>query len=158
MTEAVEIEGPLAAGRALAGLPRPFLLHSSAPGGRARWSFFGAEPFAVFGAADYDAAQALWRGLVGAVPRADSLPPEIPFAGGVVGYWAYDFGRRLERLPNLAADDLGLPDVVLAFYDVIGAFDHETGRAWLVSSGLPLEPGMRAGRARDRLVRFAGLL
>ena len=154
--EPVEIAGPLAATRALAGLPYPFLLHSSAPGGRARWSFFGADPFAVFGAADYDAAREMWRGL--RRPRPATGPPGIPFTGGIVGYWAYDFGRRLERLPALAAADLALPDVVLAFYDVVGAFDHETGQAWLLSSGLPLEPGRRAERAHERLRRFAGLL
>ena len=154
--EPVEIASPLAAARALAGLPHPFLLDSSAPGGRARWSFFGADPFAVFGASDYEGARAMWRGL--RRPRSATDASGLPFTGGIVGYWAYDFGRRLERLPALAAADLDLPDVVLGFYDVVGAFDHETGRAWLLSSGLPLEPGRRAERAHDRLRRFAGLL
>ena len=158
VVEAIPIDDPLVAARALSGLPHPFLLHSSAPGGRACWSFFGADPFAVFGAADYEAARTMWRGLRGTVSACDSCPAGLPFCGGMVGYWAYDFGRRLERLPSVAADDLGLPDVVLGFYDVVGAFDHETGQAWLVSSGLPLEPGLRARRARDRLRRFADLL
>jgi para-aminobenzoate synthetase component I len=158
VTETVEIGGPLVAARALAGLPYPFLLHSSARGGRARWSFFGADPFAVFGSAQYESARELWRRSRSAGPKPETLPAGMPFTGGLVGYWAYDFGRRLERLPALAADDLGLPDVVLGFYDVVGAFDHETGQAWLVSSGLPAEPALRHGRARDRLRRFAGLL
>ena len=156
LKEAVVVDGPLAAARALAGLPYPFLLHSSAAGGRARWSFFGADPFAVFGATDYDGARAMWRALRDPRPKTDGSG--IPFTGGMVGYWAYDFGRRLERLPARASDDLGLPDVLLGLYDVVGAFDHETGRAWLLSSGLPVEPGLRAGRARDRLRRFAALL
>ncbi len=156
--EAIPLDDPLIAARALSGLPYPFLLHSSAPGGRARWSFFGADPFAVFKAADYEAARAMWRRIKGTVPRPDSLPADVPFTGGVVGYWAYDFGRRLERLPSRATDDLSLPDVVLGFYDVVGAFDHETGQAWLVSSGLPMEPTLRSARASDRLRRFAGLL
>jgi para-aminobenzoate synthetase component 1 len=158
VAEPVEVRDPLAAVRALAGLPLPFLLHSSAPGGRARWSFFGADPFAVFGAAEHDDALATWRALRGTVPPSESLPPGLPFAGGVVGYWAYDFGRRLERLPSLAADDLGLPDALLGFYDVVGVYDHRSGEAWLISTGLPLAPGLRAGRALDRLRRFAGLL
>ena len=28
---------------------------------------------------------------------------ELPFAGGLIGYLSYDFGRRLEQLPTLAA-------------------------------------------------------
>ena len=158
MVEAIDIDDPITAVRALAHLPYPFLLHSSAPGGRARWSFFGADPFVVFGAGEYESARALWRASRGAAPPTGSLPAAIPFTGGVVGYWAYDFGRRLERLPAIAADDLGLPDVVLGFYGVVGVYDHEHRRAWLVSTGMPLEGGRRAGRAQAELRRFAGLL
>jgi para-aminobenzoate synthetase component 1 len=75
----------------------------------------------------------------------------------VVGYWSYDFSRRLERLPAQAVDDLGLPEVVLGFYDVIGAFDHHTRQAWLFSSGLPFEDSMRSARAEQRLDQFLRL-
>jgi para-aminobenzoate synthetase component 1 len=158
VVEEIDVVDPLVAVRALAGLPYPFLLHSSAAGGRARWSFFGADPFAAFRASQYEAARETWGRLRGSVSRPESLPAEVPFAGGAVGYWAYDFGRRLERLPAIARDDLGLPDVVVGHYDVVGVVDHDAGRAWLVSSGLPLGPDARTGRARDRLGRFAGLL
>ena len=30
----------------------------------------------------------------------------LPFGGGAVGYFSYDLGRMLEKLPALAADDL----------------------------------------------------
>src|SRR5688572_10943000 len=33
-----------------------------------------------------------------------------PFQGGVAGYFAYDWGLTLERLPSPRYDDLGLPD------------------------------------------------
>ena len=149
---------PLARAAAVADLPYPFLLHSSAPGGRARWSFFGADPFAVFGPADYDRARQAWRTFAG--PRADGTPEleSIPFAGGAVGYWAYDFGRRLERLPSLAADDLGLPDVLLGLYDVVGAYDHERRRGFAFSSGLPLSGADGAARAEERLRWFVDVL
>lgn len=149
----------LAALEALADLPHAFLLHSALPSARARWSFFGADPFAWFEGADYDQAVARWRELAARARRAPApvLPPAppAPFTGGVVGSWAYDFGRRLERLPALASDDLRLPDVVLGFYDVVGAIDHATGTAWAYSSGLPLEGRAREARARERLEAFA---
>jgi para-aminobenzoate synthetase component 1 len=100
----------------------------------------------------------MWRELSATRSAPGPDPSGSPFTGGMVGYWAYDFGRRLERWPSLAQDDLGLPDVVLGGYDVVGAFDHETGRAWLFSSGMPEPPGNRAGRAGARLNRFAALL
>ena len=149
---------PMAAARALAALPQPFLLHSSAPsverGGRARWSFFGADPFAVFGPADYDAARAAWRGFAGSAALEHPDLAHVPFTGGLVGYWAYDFGRRLERVPEVAADDLRLPDVVLGLYDVVGVIDHEAGRAWAISTGLPLDSTARERRAGERLRQF----
>src|SRR5262245_46941656 len=109
----IEIAHPLAAVRALAHLPAPFLLHAGTHDTRARWSFFGADPFALFAGGDYDRAVALWRGL--RAERVPEPPGAPPFRGGVVGYWAYDFGRRLERWPSRAADDLGLPDTRLGF-------------------------------------------
>jgi para-aminobenzoate synthetase component 1 len=36
-------------------------------------------------------------------PHAEP-PAEVPFAGGAMGYFAYDLARRLERLPAIAAD------------------------------------------------------
>jgi len=156
--ESIAASDPLVVARALARFPYPFLLHSSASGPRARWSFFGADPFAVFGPDGYPDARATWRAW--AAPRRDE-PPElarIPFAGGLVGYWAYDFGRRLERLPVVAADDLRLPDVLLGLYDVVGAFDHHAGRAWAISSGRPLDGEAGARRAEERLRWLVELL
>jgi para-aminobenzoate synthetase component 1 len=153
-----EIPDPITAVRAISDLPHPFLLHSGLPDGRARWSFFGADPFAVFRGDDYPEGVAMWRRLSHQVLASDPSPTLVPFTGGAVGYWAYDFGRRLERLPVIARDDTGLPDVVLGLYDVVGAFDHQSRQAWLFSSGLPLEGVMRSDRASARLDRFLRLL
>ncbi len=48
----------------------------------------------------------------------------LPFAGGVIGYLAYDFGRRLEPLPALGIDDLQLPDARLGVYAWALVSDH----------------------------------
>lgn len=158
LLEAVEIADPLAAVRALSHLPYPFLLHSALPDDRARWSYFGADPFAIFAGDDYDNARHLWRTLSRRVIGSDPPPTAVPFTGGVVGYWAYDFARRLERLPSIAQDDLGLPDSLIGFYDVIGAYDHASRQAWLFSSGMPLDEDLRSSRAQQRLDHFLRLL
>ena len=128
--------------RRLGDLPHAFSLHSALPDARSRWSFFGAEPFAVFGPGEYEEAIALWR----RARTATKHPVEhtAPFTGGLVGCWSYDFGRRLERLPAVARDDVGWPDVWLAAYDVVGAFEHATGRAWLIA-----DPAAPVDRARS---------
>jgi para-aminobenzoate synthetase component 1 len=164
--------GPLAAEvfpaadplRALSGLPGAFALRSSlpdpgAPVRRARWSFFGADPFASFRGGDVAAPQKRLSELAAGVPPSElARSLGVPFTGGAVGYFAYDYGRRLERLPELARDDLGLPDFVLAFHDVVVARDEDSGRAWIFSSGLPAGPEDRAGRARARLDEFRARL
>lgn len=60
-----------------------------------------------------------------------------PFQGGLAGYIAYDFGAVFERLPAPRFDDLAIPDVMLALYDWVIAWDHVEQRAWLVSTGAP---------------------
>ncbi len=142
---------------ALGRLRQPFLLHSSLDDERGRWSFFGAEPFESFAGTDYAEAVVRLRALSERVRDDESTPTLVPFTGGAVGYWAYDFGRRLEQWPSRTEDDLGLPDVLLGFYDVIGAFDHGSRTAWLFSSGLPYEGERRAQRAEARLESFATL-
>jgi para-aminobenzoate synthetase component 1 len=157
LAASIEVADPLAAARAIAHLPYPFLLHSSIESEGARWSFFGADPFARFGGADYDDAVVLWRQLSEQLRASDPSPTVVPFTGGAVGYWSYDFGRRFEHVPNQAVDDLGLPDALLGFYDVIGAYDHQTRHAWLFSSGLPMQNDLRRARAEDRLIQFQKL-
>ncbi|BBH47125.1 aminodeoxychorismate synthase component I [Pseudomonas sp. KU43P] len=57
---------------------------------------------------------------------------ELPFAGGLIGYLSYDFGRRLEHLPSQAIDDLGLPDAQLGLYAWALITDHRLGSSQLV--------------------------
>ena len=153
VAKTIPLASPESALAALASLPHPFLLHSALEAEGARWSFFGADPFAVYSGERYEEAAAMWRRVARRFP-ADA-EPVAPFTGGMVGYWAYDFGRRLERIPSIARDDLALPDFVLGFYDVVGAFDHVTRRATLFSTGLPFEGRTARERARSRLDDFA---
>jgi para-aminobenzoate synthetase component 1 len=156
LTHSVSLADPQAALRALSWLPHPFLLQSSLADERSRWSFFGADPFAVF-RGDYNEAVSTWRRLRARMVE-DEAPTAVPFVGGAVGYWSYDFGRRLERIPSRARDDVDLPDFVLAFYDVIGAFDHLSRQAWLFSSGLPVENERRLAHAERRMDKFLWML
>jgi aminodeoxychorismate synthase component I len=90
----------------------------------------------------------------------DRLPP---FIGGAVGYLSYELVRQFETLPSIAADDLSLPDLEFAFFDVIAAVDHQTNRIHLIYCppgerylGEPREKLYREGL--DRLAAFAAQL
>jgi anthranilate synthase component I len=60
------------------------------------------------------------------------LPGLPPFTAGAVGFFAYDAVRQIERLPELAKDELGIPDACLLFFDEVLAFDHVRKEIWLV--------------------------
>ena len=57
---------------------------------------------------------------------------ELPFIGGLIGYLAYDFGRRLEQLATTAAADLDLADARLGLYAWALISDHQQQTSQLV--------------------------
>jgi para-aminobenzoate synthetase component I len=57
----------------------------------------------------------------------------LPFCGGAIGYLAYDLGRRLETLPELAAQDINMPEMAVGIYDWSLIIDHHVRRVWLAS-------------------------
>ncbi|WP_457807800.1 aminodeoxychorismate synthase component I [Kushneria sp. EE4] len=68
----------------------------------------------------------------------ETTPPEaaedIPFVGGLMGYWSYDFGRLLEKLESLASADINLPLARLGLYDWALVQDHQLKRSYLVAT------------------------
>jgi anthranilate synthase component I len=125
-----------------------FLLESAEQGRVGRYSFLGFRPHAVL--RWNDGRMREWRGeaarLADADPSAehdaqdpyaavaaylerhrfepdDELPP---FAGGAVGFFAYDLVRTVEPLGPPNPDPLGLPDMALMVAEVMLAFDHLT--------------------------------
>ena len=55
----------------------------------------------------------------------------VPFAGGALGYWAYELARRTT---NLARENVEqLPDMVIGIYDWALVLDHQEKTARLVS-------------------------
>jgi len=66
-------------------------------------------------------------------PRRPGLPP---CTGGLVGYIGYDAVRRLERLPELAEDDLRLPELSLMLATDVAVFDHVEGTLLLIANAV----------------------
>ena len=76
--------------------------------------------------------------------------PGLPFCGGAIGWFAYDLGRRIERLPTLARDAEQVPDMAVGIYDWALIVDHLERKAWLASLG-------RDPRTRDRWAALVSL-
>jgi aminodeoxychorismate synthase component I len=150
-------ESPLELYEKLASAPQPsFLLESGKPQrGTARYSFLGSGPSSILSQAAVApgvSAQDPFASLRQALHASDieRIPALPPFFGGAVGYFSYDFVRRLETLPSLVLDDLAVPDAQFALYDLVTAIDHGTNRIQIIFC-----PSMERflGEARDKLYR-----
>jgi anthranilate synthase component 1 len=104
-----------------------FLLESAEQGRVGRFSFIGVRPRTVLRWSLGDAGDpyALAQAEL-ARRRAPAAVPglELPFAGGAVGFFAYDLVRTVEPLSAPGPDPLGLPDLALMFTDSLVVFDH----------------------------------
>jgi para-aminobenzoate synthetase component 1 len=73
------------------------------------------------------------------VDRPAGAPPLI---AGAIGYFAYDLGRFVERIPETTVDDVPVADCHLGFYGAVAAIDHAESRAWVCAIGAPeTDPG-----------------
>ncbi len=182
-TVPADLETPVGAFlRVAAHEPEAFLLESVEGGEKiGRYTFIGVRPYRTLTACD---GQVTVRGGGPAGAPVPSYPADIfaelkaalgghrpaklpglpPFTAGAVGFFAYDVVRRIERLPELAADELHLPDAHLMFFDQVLAFDHVKQAIHLmVTAGAraPLTAGNAAAAfddARARLDEMEALL
>lgn len=148
---------PMDAAERLRDLPGLALLESARPGRNARWTYLTADPVAVLEApADGpDVFVTARRVLARLAADAVDLPDAPAFTGGLVGFLSYDLGRRLERLPAIAAADQELPLLRLALHDWVVAWDRRTGQAWFAGRALDERVGRldaRLAAVRERLL------
>ncbi len=150
----------------LADEPWAVFLDSGLPQARGgRWDILTAAPYATLitrgGITEYRQGGRVERSdqdplelLRTILPRA-VLPAGLPFAGGAIGYFAYDLGRRWHRLPSLALDAEGLPEMAVGLYDWALVVDHQRHASWLVSADLQPMPEARWQDLYKRLSRRA---
>ena len=143
-------ETPIGVYRKLAKLkPNTFLLESAEHGGVwSRYSFIGVASEATLTEKD---GKVYWRGTVPAGAPVDVDPltalrmaaahlrsPKMPgmptLTGGLVGYMGYDSVRRLEKLPNIAKNDLNIPELEFMLTSDLAVMDHAEGTITLIAN------------------------
>lgn len=62
----------------------------------------------------------------------------VPFAGGAVGYFAYDLGRRLEKINNKNSPE-NMPEMMIGIYDWAVVVNHQKKKTVLISHGFSEE-------------------
>ncbi|MDY7115739.1 aminodeoxychorismate synthase component I [Halomonas sp. SSL-5] len=136
---------PLPAFARLRGRPGAVLLDSGrpeAPGGR--YDILSSDPLAVLevdASGRIDGVPALaglgpfaaQRALLERLPRP-AVDSELPFLGGLIGYWSYDLGYLLEPVGERARPAVTLPASRVGLYDWALIQDHQRGEAWLVAT------------------------
>lgn len=140
--------------------PYSFFLDSAAGNKKiAGYSFMGSDPFLVF-KSKKDSITLEWA--FGKTEKIKGNPflclksllkrfavksegNDIPFKSGAVGYFGYDMKAFVEKLPDIAVDDIMIPDCIVGFYDKVLVYDKQTY--------LPAargQPGLsRTGRYKD---------
>jgi para-aminobenzoate synthetase component I len=153
----------VAAAEALAALPGLAFLDSAMHHDTlGRTSTLAADPFGRFrfrdGVATLDGRPVPGTGLEALraclapyrTARDANLPDlDLPdFAGGAIGYFAYDLGATFERVAPPARRA-----------NLCDGIDHGSGRCRLLATGFPeTDLAARAARARARLAQFTALL
>jgi anthranilate synthase component 1 len=147
-TVAADLRTPVSAFLSIAANePEAFLLESVEGGEKVgRYTFLGSRPYMVLrsraGQVTLERGKKreelkgnifnLLNGLLHEHKPAQ-VPGLPPFTGGAVGYFSHDAVRQLERLPNLAKDDLKIPDAVFMFFNRILAFDHVRHEIYIIA-------------------------
>ncbi|MFO0896207.1 MAG: anthranilate synthase component I family protein [Pirellulales bacterium] len=125
-----------------------------------RYSFVACDPFEWHQAPWEPAGDPLaeLQTLLSAF-QAIPVPLLPPFQGGAAGLFGYDLGQTLERLPRPRYDEFRWPPLAVGLYDVVLAYDHAQGKAWLISQGWPeSDPARRATRAQQRIDQMRAVL
>ena len=129
--------------------PGAVLLDSGRPNAeRGRFDLFSAWPLEHIAADPGESGVGFLQRLRDSLARLGpaDLPPgcDLPFAGGLLGYLGYDFGRRLEPQPHQALDDLQLPDAQLGLYAWAVITDHQAKTTQLMCHpALPMDERKR---------------
>ncbi|EOG9060372.1 aminodeoxychorismate synthase component 1 [Vibrio fluvialis] len=80
---------------------------------------------------------------------------DLPFIGGALGYFAYDLGRRVERLPSLAEHDLTAPDMAVGLYEWAIVVDHQLKTARVIGQNIENAESLLADSNQKPLTPFA---
>ena len=153
-------QDPLVAFAPFADDPVAALLHGDGKNEMGRWSYLAASPFSTLTVdADLNSfvdgnpiagdAFHLLRDTLGKYSFTSKTTP-APFCGGAVGFFSYELGRLVEKLPA-PRHGATSPAMVVGLYDVVAAFDHIERKTWVMSTGFPeADLDRRTTRAHQR--------
>ena len=116
----------------------PAILESSLNGGGYdRFSIFACDPVEVFIARPGECPFRALARCIDRYPVVRKRHPEVPFAGGWIGFFSYEAGLTVERLQPTTVQDVALPSARFCLYDAVAVFDHGADQWWLAAVDWP---------------------
>jgi para-aminobenzoate synthetase component I len=102
-----------------------------------RFSYWAAEPVEIFEFITeqnkpFEKLQAALDKYKLVENSSQDMPNGL-FCGGWIGYFSYELGRFVEKIPQTTIDDLQMPFIRLCFYDKLIAYDHAEDTFWLIA-------------------------
>jgi para-aminobenzoate synthetase component 1 len=132
----------------VADLPYAMLLDSAAPDHvNSRYDLLVCQPLATLEAfgkhcvwqidgqlneAELDPFLQLKKLQATLLPDVPADACALPFCGGAVGYIGYDAGRTIEPMPDIARNDIHLPDLAFGLYAWALVLDKQQHQLWYV--------------------------
>ena len=83
--------------------------------------------------------------------HVDRNESELPLVSGAVGYFSYDYGRKLQGVPSDEKDLVKIPDVVLTFYDVYIIEDCHKKETYLIANGITEDASVKIREIEQKL-------
>ncbi|MDD6660890.1 MAG: aminodeoxychorismate synthase component I [Lachnospiraceae bacterium] len=68
--------------------------------------------------------------------HVDQNETDLPLVSGAIGYFSYDYGRKLQGVPSTQSAYAKIPDAVLTFYDVFLIEDAREQKTYLIANGM----------------------
>ena len=66
----------------------------------------------------------------------DENKSSLPIVSGAIGYFSYEYGRKLMQVPSCKENLVSIPDAMLIFYDFYVIEDRHEKKTYLVANGI----------------------
>lgn len=88
------------------------------------------------------------------VLHKDKNTSGLPMVSGAIGYFSYEYGRKLMEVSSHKDDLVSIPDAVLVFYDFYIIEDRHENTIWLVANGITEKAESLIESVEQRLMKL----
>ena len=81
----------------------------------------------------------------------DKNNTELPIISGAIGYFSYEYGRKLMEVNSAKENLVSIPDAVLVFYDFYIIEDRQEQRTYLIANGITREAAKLLDKMETRI-------